>query len=65
MIRLIALLLAFLALAAPLRSEEIVADLSQDRISISTNFDGTEILVFGAIKREAPQPLGPSLAVGL
>lgn len=52
-----------LVLAAPLRAEEIVADLSQDRISISTNFVGSEILVFGAIKRDAPAPLGPSLAI--
>ena len=57
------LLLGLMTLAAPLRAEEIVADLSQDRISISTNFDGTEILVFGAVKRDSPQPIGQSMAI--
>ncbi len=33
--------------------------LSQDRIAITTNFDGSQILVFGAVSREAPAPLGP------
>lgn len=59
----IRLLLAMLALALPAQAEEIVADLSQDRISISTNFDGSEILVFGAIKRDQPQPVGQRLAI--
>lgn len=60
MIRLVALIAV---LASPLAAEEIVADLSQDRISISTNFDGSEILVFGAIKRDAPEPDGEPLAI--
>ncbi len=60
MIRLVALIAV---LASPLAAEEIVADLSQDRISISTNFDGSEILVFGAIKREEPQPADGALAI--
>ena len=59
----IRLLLILLVAGLPLRAEEIVADLSQDRISISTNFDGSEILVFGAIKRNAPQPVGTDMAV--
>ncbi|PWJ22110.1 TIGR02186 family protein [Jannaschia seohaensis] len=56
-------LLLLLALALPAAAEEVVADLSQDRVSISTSFDGSEILVFGAIKRQAPIPLQPPLAV--
>ncbi|MEL6701036.1 MAG: TIGR02186 family protein, partial [Pseudomonadota bacterium] len=40
--------------AAPAQSESIVADLSQSRVSITTTFTGSEILVFGAIKRDAP-----------
>ncbi len=63
MSRLAASLAGLLAFAQPLGAEEIVADLSQDRISISTNFIGSEILVFGAIKRSEPAPLGPSLAI--
>ena len=52
-----AVLLLLLALAAlPARGEEVVAALSQNRISINTNFDGSEILIFGAVKRETPIP---------
>lgn len=45
-------------LVAPSAShgEDIVADLSQNRVSITANFDGSEITVFGAIKREKPIP---------
>ena len=39
--------------AAP--ADEIVAALSQNRISITANFDGSEIFLFGAVKREQPQ----------
>lgn len=59
----IRLLLALMVLALPAQAEEIVADLSQDRISISTNFDGSEILIFGAVKRDAPQPIGSDMAI--
>ncbi len=55
MIRLALLLLAF---ALPTKAEEVVAGLSQNRISITANFDGSEILIFGAVKREAPVPEG-------
>ncbi|KAF0675320.1 TIGR02186 family protein [Profundibacterium mesophilum] len=43
--------------------EQVVAGLSQNRISITANFDGTEILIFGAVKRDAPAPDGPPLEV--
>lgn len=39
-------------------AEDVVADLSQNRISINTSFDGSEILVFGAVKRSRPVPVG-------
>lgn len=42
--------------ALPSAAEEVVAGLSQNRISITSNFDGSEILIFGAVKREAPPP---------
>ena len=35
--------------------ENIVADLSQTHVSITTNFTGSEILIFGAVKRETPR----------
>ncbi len=51
------LLMIFLALACPaLAEEEVVAGLSQNRVAITANFDGSEILIFGAVKRESPPP---------
>lgn len=60
MLRLI-LPLLFLAMSAP--AEEIVLGLSQDEVAITANFDGSQILVFGAVKREEPIPDGPPLQV--
>jgi uncharacterized protein (TIGR02186 family) len=37
-------------------AEAVVAGLSQDAIAITTNFEGSEILIFGAVRREAPPP---------
>jgi uncharacterized protein (TIGR02186 family) len=68
MIRALALLLL---LALPARAQEaappaaepgpeqVVAGLSQTRIAITASFSGSDILVFGAVKREAPAPEGP------
>lgn len=36
--------------------EDVVAGLSQNRVSINATFIGSEILIFGAVKREAPAP---------
>jgi uncharacterized protein (TIGR02186 family) len=55
-LRPLALLAAMLALGTPAGSETVVAGLSQEAISITTNFDGSEILIFGAVRREAPPP---------
>ncbi|WP_375261187.1 TIGR02186 family protein [Palleronia sp.] len=44
------LILVLMLLALPASAQEIVAGLSQNRISISANFDGSEILIFGAVK---------------
>lgn len=60
--RWIALLLALL-LALPAASEEIVLGMSKDTVSINTSFDGSEILIFGAVKREAPLQYDPRLQV--
>lgn len=58
------LVLLFLALALPAAAKEaVVAGLSQNRIAITANFDGSEILIFGAVKREAPPPGTGSLQV--
>lgn len=49
-------LVLLVAIALPAQGEEVVAGLSQNRVSITANFDGSEILIFGAVKREAPAP---------
>lgn len=46
-------------MALPAAAEEIVAGLSQSRVGITVNFDGSEIMVFGAVERDAPAPEGP------
>lgn len=51
MIRLLVLLVL---LAAPLKAEEIVLGLSRDEVAITATFEGSEILIFGAIKRDEP-----------
>lgn len=57
-------LLICLLTALPLSAKEtVVAGLSQARVSITADFDGSEILVFGAIKRSAPIPADPPLHV--
>ncbi|MCB1367926.1 MAG: TIGR02186 family protein [Rhodobacteraceae bacterium] len=61
---LLRILLALILLAAPaLAEEKVVAGLSQDNVSITATFDGTGILVFGAVKREAPAPTHAPLHV--
>ena len=53
MIRALAILL-LLPLSA--LAEEVVGGLSQNTVSITANFNGSEIFVFGAVKREEPVP---------
>lgn len=57
------LTLASLTLASQALAEEVVLGLSSDQVQISTDFDGDEILIFGAIKRETPIPEGDPLQV--
>ncbi|WP_373274809.1 TIGR02186 family protein [Roseobacter insulae] len=62
--RIISTLLALVfGLVATAQAEEVVLGLSKDKISITTNFAGSEILIFGAIKREEVIPEGPPLEV--
>ena len=53
----------FLPSAACAAGEEIVSGLSQNRVAITANFDGSEILVYGAVKRDSPTPKGAPLEV--
>mgnify|MGYP001818956738 CR=1 FL=1 len=55
--------LLLVLMALPAQGEEVLAALSQNRIAINTNFDGSEILIFGAVKREAPIPGNAPLEV--
>lgn len=58
------LLIAALLFALPLQAEEsVVLGLSQDTIEITTDFNGSDILIFGAIKRETPIPADHPLEV--
>ena len=58
-IALMAALSAGAALAEETPRETIVAGLSQSGIAITANFDGSQIIIYGAVKREAPAPEGP------
>lgn len=54
------ILLAFLLLVSlPAWAEEVVLGLSKDEIAISADFDGSEILIYGAVKREEAIPEEP------
>ncbi|OCX64669.1 hypothetical protein BFP70_11705 [Thioclava sp. SK-1] len=55
MIRLLILLFAF---ALPAHAEQVVAGLSKESIGITASFDGSEILIYGAVKRYEPEPEG-------
>lgn len=57
------LTLAMTAPAGAQTGEQVVLGLSQNQVQINTNFDGSEILIFGAIKRETEIPDGPPLQV--
>ena len=59
--RLTALALALLASLswvspAPALEERVIAGLSQTHVAITANFSGSEIFIYGAIKRDAPVP---------
>ena len=49
-------LILLLLMALPASAETVVLGLSQKEVAITTSFDGWEILIFGAVKREAPIP---------
>jgi uncharacterized protein (TIGR02186 family) len=58
--------LLMLVNTAPVAAEEVVLGMSHDEVAITATFDGSEILVFGAIKREtkiSPVPLQVIVAV--
>lgn len=56
-------LILTLCLSLPAAAEEVVLGMSKDTVSIDTSFDGSEILIFGAVKREEPIKYDPRLQV--
>ncbi len=60
--RILAALLVMLA-AGSAWAEEVVLGLSRDQVAITADFDGSELLIFGAVKRETPIPAGEPLQV--
>jgi uncharacterized protein (TIGR02186 family) len=63
LIRAVLILALWLGSTAASAAETVVAGLSRDAISITTNFEGSEILIFGAVSREAPPPRDSELHV--
>ncbi|UWP88334.1 TIGR02186 family protein [Aliiroseovarius crassostreae] len=62
--RFLAPLFALICAALPVQAkEDIVAGLSQNMVSINATFVGSEILIFGAVKRESPAPTDEPLEV--
>lgn len=55
---LLALCLACLLGPSSSAQESVVTGLSTDRIALTARYEGSEILVFGAIRRDAPNPPG-------
>ena len=61
--RALALTLISLCLLTAAHAEEVVLGLSSDKVEITTRFEGSEILIFGAVKREDSIPEGSELNV--
>lgn len=57
MIRLL-LTLLFALFATTAGAQKLVTGLSQDQVAITANFDGSDILVYGAVARDKPLPKG-------
>ena len=53
-----ALILVTALLLAPLAraQESVVTGISTESIALTANYDGSEIFVFGAVRRDAPIP---------
>jgi uncharacterized protein (TIGR02186 family) len=56
-------LIALSFVAMPVSAEEIVLGLSQDEVAITATFDGSEILLFGAIRRDEGQKIEGNLGI--
>lgn len=63
MLRFLSILMLIVFAALPASAEKVVAGLSQNRVSITATFVGSEILIFGAVKRDTPPPSDSPLQV--
>ncbi|GGL52496.1 TIGR02186 family protein [Wenxinia marina] len=54
-----ALVVLLLLICGPARAESIVLGLSAEEVAITVTFDGSELLIFGAVDRDAPPPPEP------
>ncbi|WP_138467394.1 TIGR02186 family protein [Poseidonocella sp. HB161398] len=59
----LAALLILLVLPSVAGAERVVLGLSQDEVAITATFDGSSILIFGAVQRDAPPPSDQPLDV--
>ncbi len=51
--RLIAIAIAAAAIASPAQAERLITTLSTSRVLISSNFTGTDVVLFGSVERDA------------
>ncbi len=59
----LALLIGALGVGPTHAREEVVAGLSQHQVEITADFRGSDILIYGAVRREEPVPAGKPLDV--
>ena len=45
------------------KTERLVTGMSTDAVGITAAFDGSDILIYGAVARDAPVPPGPPLDI--
>lgn len=57
------LAMILLLVALPLRAEEVIAGLSQNAVSLTVNYEGSEILIYGAVRRDTALPEDSALHV--
>ncbi len=56
--------LALLALAGPVRAEKLIVSVSNARVTVTPNYSGGELVLFGSVERDSPAPV-ESMAYGL
>jgi uncharacterized protein (TIGR02186 family) len=49
--------LALLAVAAPARAEKLIVSVSNARVTVTPNYAGGELVLFGSVERDSPAPV--------